>query len=192
MSKQNKLLFAVGLIVLLALSRLFPVLPNFQPITALALFAGAIFTSNRKYALLIPVAVLFISDLLLHFFSESLLGYYAGFHYSTLFVYFSIILVVLVGMIGIKQINIKNVVLSSFTGAIVFFILTNLGSWLFGLDITNSPYEKSFNGFIYCFSEALPFFRFTLASTLLYSGIMFGIWVTAEKYLFVKSVELVD
>jgi hypothetical protein len=181
---QNKMFFAIGLILIMALSRLFPVFPNFQPVTALALFAGAIFVANRKLAFLIPISVMFLSDVLLHFFSESLLGYYAGFHYSTLIVYFSIVVIAFMGMVGIKTISFKNVAITSLASALIFFILTNTGSWLFGLDITNTPYEKSLAGFMYCFGQALPFFRYTLASTLLYSGIMFGIWVAAERYVF--------
>jgi hypothetical protein len=88
------------------------------------------------------------------------------------------------GMVGIKTISFKNVAITSLASALIFFILTNTGSWLFGLDITNTPYEKSLAGFMYCFGQALPFFRYTLASTLLYSGIMFGIWVAAERYVF--------
>jgi hypothetical protein len=190
MTTQNKMLFAIGLILIMALSRLFPVFPNFQPVTALALFAGAIFASNRKFAILIPISVMFLSDVLLHFFSESLLGYYAGFHYSTLIVYFAIVVIAFMGMLGIKTINFKTVTLTSLASALIFFLLTNMGSWLFGLDITNTPYEKSLAGFLYCFGEALPFFRYTLASTLLYSGIMFGVWVAAEKYVFSTKTEL--
>ncbi|MCO5251460.1 MAG: hypothetical protein M9949_08575 [Candidatus Kapabacteria bacterium] len=190
MTTQNKMLFAIGLILVMALSRLFPVFPNFQPVTALALFAGAIFASNRKFAILIPISVMFLSDVLLHFFSESLLGYYAGFHYSTLIVYFAIVVIAFMGMVGIKTINFKNVTLTSLASALIFFLLTNMGSWLFGLDITNTPYEKSLAGFLYCFAEALPFFRYTLASTLLYSGIMFGVWIAAEKYVFSTKAEL--
>ncbi len=181
MTKQYSIIIASGLILIAAISRLFPIFPNFQPITALALFAGAVFFSNRIYALLIPLTAMLISDTLLHFFSESLLGYYAGFHYSTLIVYFSIAVIALIGSFAIKNINFKNVVISSILSAILFFILTNLGSWLFGLDITNAPYEKSFTGLFYCFSEALPFFRHTLASTLIYSGLMFGSWSLAIR-----------
>lgn len=184
MNKKYSIIIAIGLILIAALSRLFPIFPNFQPVTALALFAGAIFFSNRFYALLVPLAAMLISDTLLHFFSESLLGYYAGFHYSTLIVYFSVGLIALIGSFSIRKINFKNVIISSISSAILFFILTNLGSWLFGLDITNTPYQKSFAGFIYCFSEALPFFRYTLASTLVYSGLMFGVWSIS-----VKSIE---
>lgn len=192
MTTQNKMFLAIGLILVMALSRLFPVFPNFQPVTALALFAGAIFSSNKKLALLIPLSVMLLSDVLLHFLSESLLGYYAGFHYSTMIVYFSIVVIAFIGIFGIKTISFKNVTLTSLASALIFFILTNIGSWLFGLDITNTPYEKSYAGFIYCFGQALPFFRYTLTSTLLYSGIMFGIWIAAEKYVISTRAELVQ
>src|SRR5260370_18448130 len=47
-----------------ALSRLMPHPPNFAPIGALALFGGACF-SSRRAAFAVPLAALFLSDLVL-------------------------------------------------------------------------------------------------------------------------------
>src|SRR5260370_9372108 len=47
-----------------ALSRLIPHPPNFAPIGALALFGGACF-SSRRGAFAVPLAALFLSDLVL-------------------------------------------------------------------------------------------------------------------------------
>ena len=64
---MNKRLITLSVIVgLAALSRLLPHPPNVTPIAAMALFAGAHFR-NRKAAFLLPIAAMFLSDLVLGF-----------------------------------------------------------------------------------------------------------------------------
>jgi hypothetical protein len=59
-----RFVFLVGMIFIAALSRLIPHPPNFAPIAALALFGGAAFSCKRD-AFLVPLAALFLSDLIL-------------------------------------------------------------------------------------------------------------------------------
>jgi hypothetical protein len=176
--------FAIGLIFIAAISRLFPILPNFQPVTALALFAGAIFFADRKFGILIPVSAMIFSDILLHFFSQSLIGYYVGFHESMIAVYLSLALISLYGMKFTRKNKLSSVFLGSISGALIFFIITNFSSWLLSPDINNLPYSKDFVGFIRCYTEALPFFRNTLLSSIIYSFVIFGAYKLAEKYTF--------
>ena len=53
-----------ALIFIAALSRVLPHPPNFSPIEAVALFGGAYF-AKRHWALLVPLAAMFLSDLVL-------------------------------------------------------------------------------------------------------------------------------
>ncbi len=182
LNNQNFIL-AIGLVILASLSRLFPVLPNFQPIMAIALFAGVAFSSNRVLSFLIPIGALLFSDILLHFFSESLFGFYAGFHNSMIAVYLSFGLIVLLSSFFNKKVTLLSVLGTSLLSAIIFFILTNLSSWLFGLDINNMPYTKDWAGLTWCFTSALPFFKYSVASVLLYSGVLFGIYYSVPKYI---------
>jgi hypothetical protein len=57
-------LFLAGMIILSAASRLIPHPPNFSPIAALALFGGAQF-EDKGLAFLVPLAAMFLSDLVL-------------------------------------------------------------------------------------------------------------------------------
>jgi hypothetical protein len=174
--------FAIGLIFIAAVSRLFPILPNFQPMTALALFAGAIFFSNKKFALMIPVSAMIFSDILLHFFSQRLIGYYIGFHESMAAVYLSLALVSIFAIKFTRNNKLSTILAGSVFGAMIFFLITNFSSWLLSPDINNLPYSKDFNGFIRCYTEAIPFFRNTLLSSMIYSFVMFGAYNLAEKY----------
>lgn len=188
MKLNNKnVLFAIGLVVIASLSRLFPILPNFQPLLAIAVFSGIIFSSNSKISYLVPFGAILISDIMLHFFSELTLGYYAGFHSSMFSVYLSLALIVFFSKSINKEIKYLNILGTSLLSAILFFLITNFSYWLFGLDIMNMPYSKDFSGLFRCYSEAVPFFRYTVGSVLLYSFILFGVYLPINKTILSKA-----
>src|SRR5690625_7341861 len=64
---MNKKTFAIitAIILFAALSRLLPHPTNFTPVAALILFGAAYFT-NKKWALIIPLTAIWLSDLLLN------------------------------------------------------------------------------------------------------------------------------
>jgi hypothetical protein len=129
---------------------------------AVALFSG-VFFANRKIALLIPITAMFVSDLFL------------GLHSTMLGVYVSFGLIALLGM-QMKQVSIKSVLGNSLLGAIIFFVVTNFAVWVAGW------YGHTFAGLVVCYEMAIPFFRATLASSVLYSGLLFGGFYLAEKF----------
>lgn len=165
-----KYLFTFSLILLAALSRLLPHLPNVAPITALALF-GAVYL-DKKHTFIVPVAAMLISD------------YLIGFHTEMIWVYGSF---VAIGFVGLWLRNHKGIVTTvgaSLVGSILFFIVTNFGVWV-------SPqvmYSQTFSGLVQCYVAALPFFRNTLIGDLFYVGAMFGLYEYAKR--FVPSLRL--
>src|SRR4051812_46778675 len=82
--QKPRFLTITGMILLAALSRLVPHPWNVTPITAMALLGGARFEKSYQ-AFLVPLAALFLGDLVL--------GFYPG----ILFVYLAFAAVVLVG-----------------------------------------------------------------------------------------------
>lgn len=157
LSKKQSVI--VLFILVATVVRLFPHLPNMTPITAMALFSGVYFT-DKKYAFIVPLLAMFLSDLFL------------GFSTITIFVYLAFILV---GFIGIKskKISITSILISS----ISFFIITNFGVWLIG-------YPKTINGLLECYTMAIPFFRNSLIGDFLFSGILyFSFEFVSKKYL---------
>ena len=141
----NKNVFVVSLIFFAILSRFLPHPPNFTPIAAIALLSSKGFT-NRWVVFLIPIVSLFISDL------------FIGLHATIPFVYFSFILIALLGMY-VKKINIISVLLSS----TIFFLVSNFGVWLL-------YYPISVEGIIQCYTLALPFFLNTVLGDLVYGA----------------------
>ena len=84
-----------ALILVAALTRLLPHPPNFSPVEAIALFGGAYFAA-RKWAVLVPLAGMFVSDLVL---ARMMGGSYAEYFSTPSFwiVYACIVLTTLMG-----------------------------------------------------------------------------------------------
>ena len=83
------------LIFIAALSRVLPHPPNFSPIEAVALFGGAYF-AKRHWALLVPLAAMFLSDIALGLLNGGIYWeYFASAGY--LLVYLTIALSTLLG-----------------------------------------------------------------------------------------------
>src|SRR6185295_1660072 len=112
--------FLTILIFIAAISRLFPHIPNFTPITAMALFGGVYF-KDRVSAFLVPLLSMFISDCFL----ELSTGW--GFHNTIIYVYVSIVFITLIGMYVQKNVTVQTVLLGSLSSSILFFIITNFG-----------------------------------------------------------------
>ena len=156
---SKKQLVIVAFMFIAVLFRLVPHLPNFTPVTAIALFGG-IYFSNRKMAYLCPVFIMFLSDVFL------------GFYTISIFVYSAFILVCFIG----TQTN-KPSIFTILIGSFSFFIVTNFGVWLIG-------YPKTWTGLIECYTLAIPFFRNSLLGDLFYSGLMiYGFRFIEKKYL---------
>jgi hypothetical protein len=154
MQKMN--LFGPILIIVIAvLLRLVPHPANVAPIAAMALFGGVYL--DKKYAFLLPLSAMFISDLFL------------GFHASMPMVYASLILTGLIGMWLKQHKSVPTVLFASVGSSILFFLLTNMNYWY-----ATSLYPKTVEGFIQSYIMALPFFRNSLLGDLFYTGVFFG------------------
>lgn len=150
---QNPLIF----VFLAAILRLVPHAPNFAPIGAMALFGGAYL--GRRYAIALPLAALFLSDIFIGF--DGIDGRAA--------IYGSFILIGFIGMWLKNHKTFTNVLAASLVSSILFFLITN-----FTILYTESLYPKTFQGLMESYVMALPFFRNTLLGDLFYTGVFFG------------------
>ncbi len=151
------------LMIIGILSRFIIHVPNFTPVVSLALFSGATFP--RKYAVIFPLALMIASDMVI------------GFHSTILFTWGSIAVISLFGSTLRKNFTWAGVLGVNLWSAIFFFMVTNFGTWLWEPNL----YPHTIEGLRQCFIMAIPFFRSTLISTLLYSAVLFG------AYEFVSS-----
>jgi len=152
--KANKV--TITLILVAALSRLLPHPPNVTPVAAMALLGGAYF--GRRLAFLIPLAALFLSDLVL------------GFHSTMLFVYAGFVLTTVLGT-QLREDRAPGRVLGfALASSVAFFLITNFGVW-----VTGGLYTRDFAGLSACYTAALPFFRNSLAGDLFFTAVLFGL-----------------
>ena len=156
---MNKKVLIFLFILVAAIMRLLPHLPNFTPVASMALFGGAYF-NDKRLAYLVPILVMLISDAVL------------GFSMISVFVYISFLIIAFIGQIY-KTVSLTNILLSS----LLFFIITNFGVWILG------GYAHNFYGLQICYIRALPFLKYSIMGDLFYSGLMwFGFNFILQKY----------
>jgi hypothetical protein len=168
MKPRSKLL--IGMILAAAAMRLLPHPSNFTPIGALALFAGAQF-DDKRWAFVVPLAAMFLSDLLL------------GFHSQMPLVYGAFAVIVAMGFWLKEKKSAANIACASVAAATFFFIVSNFSVWAF-----DGLYPLTMQGLVTCYIAAIPFFQNWLAATLVYSALLFGGFALAEKKLPALSV----
>ena len=125
---------------------------------------------------------------------------YGGYHDSLvifspsfLWVYAPIICIALLGTVLIKKVKISNIALSSISGSLIFFLVSNFGVWISGtisIDGVLTPmFSKSLSGLITCYTVALPYFGNQLVGDLLYSATLFSSYSFAlSKKAMLKKV----
>ena len=147
-------MLALSLILIGILLRFAPHTPNFTPVAAIALF-GAVYL-KRKFALIIPLLLMVVSDLFL------------GMHNVVFFTWGGFILITFLGFWLKKNKNMGSILGSSLASALLFFMVSNFGVWVMGW------YPHTLKGLVNCYVMALPFLRnFTLA-TFCFVALFFG------------------
>ena len=160
---MNYLKISVGIFVVLAASRFVPHPPNFTSLLALSFYIPAI------------LGIKFIPALLVSFL---ITDFIIGLHGVTLFTWGSVILIGLMSKFFTKTIFTR--LSGSLLGAFLFFIITNFGVWSSGV------YGYTVNGLINCYILAIPFFTYSLLSTIIFSTLIETVY-NLYKIKFIKE-----
>lgn len=176
MKKDNIQIIIVSVLVLIsALLRIVNAelhIYNLVPIAAIGLFSGSLL-QNKRVAYLIPLLSMLLSDIGLALFTH-VQGFYG---ISQIINYVALALVTFLGTFLMKR-NAVRVITYTLSGSMIFFLLSNFGTFLGGY------YGYSFEGFIQCFTLAIPFYKSEMATTfflnsfcgdLLFSLFAFGV-----------------
>ncbi|MEO8671924.1 MAG: DUF6580 family putative transport protein [Tahibacter sp.] len=134
---------------------------NFAPVGAIALFGGAWF-ADRRYAFIVPISAMLISDLLIEL------------HPLLPVVYACMALTTLLGFAMRGRVNAWRVASSGVASAVLFFLVTNLAFWLTQFIYPQLTYPMTAAGLVECYAAAIPFFKNDLIGTLLWSAVLFG------------------
>lgn len=166
------LLVAVAIAVA---GRLIPHAPNFTPVGALALFAGLYLAQKSKWALLLPLGVMFCADLFIGFYDIKLMAIvYGSFFFYGIF-----------GFLVKEKKNFGTIVLATLSGSFLFYLFTNFAVWAF------SPwYAHTLQGLMFSYTMAIPFFKYTLLGDLFFIGIFVGAYELAAYLLRQKALKL--
>ena len=161
--------FKIFLIIFsaLAFSRFLPHPPNFTSLIALSFYTPFFFGIRT-----IPIVLI----------SFAITDYFIGYHNVLIFTWGSVILIGLLSNYFFS--SIKKRILGAVIGACVFYIVTNFGVWTFG------TYGYSFGGLMNCYMLAIPFFGYTLLSTLFFSTIIEIVYKIYIIYL--KKLKLIN
>jgi hypothetical protein len=186
---RSNLLILFILILACALYRVWDSRPmGFAPQIAMALFAGSV-CKDKRFSFLFPILSLFLSDLIYQILYIQGLSTIKGFYSGQWQNYLLIASITIIGFF-INKNKIGQIFVGSLAGAVYFFLISNFMVWIGGgWDINNQPYPRSFSGLMLCFSEALPFFKWSLLSTLLFNGVFFGSFYLLGKSVLKKEMQ---
>jgi hypothetical protein len=157
------LLLAIGVV-----GRLAAPTWNFTPLAAVTVVGGFYFR-NALVALLLPVSVLAVSDLMLP-------------AHDSLPVMFSVhammIVPLLLGRLARRTGGWQQVASWGLCGVVpatAFYLVTNFAVWAF-----KSNYEPTLAGLAACYTAGLPFYRAMLAGDLFYLGLLLACFAAAR------------
>ena len=172
--KSNSVL-VLAIITLAAFARLVPSIPNFAPITALAVFGGFAFF-NKRLAYLVPMATMLVSDVILALIKNDW-GY--AFHSAQIVVYLTLLATVAISVFASRKQSVLSIAGSTVIGSLLFFITTNFAVWAMG-----TLYTHSLAGLGECYVAAIPFLRNSFIADVMYVTAMFGVFALLERSAF--------
>ena len=168
------------LIVIASLYRIMPGRPyGFAPQIAMAIFGGAII-KDKKFAFLLPLLAMFVSDGLYQLLYINGLGIIPGFYEGQALNYLLFAGLTVFGFF-IKNFNVKNIAIASISAPTVYFIISNFLVWASASPLAGLQRPKTFSGLMMCYGDGLPFYPWSLASTVVFSAILFGSYYFMTK-----------
>ena len=155
----------LGIFLALAISRFTPHPPNFTSLIALSFYVPVFLGISYIPFLIISFA---ITDIVI------------GYHTGTFFTWGSVFLIGIISHYFHK--NITSRISGALLGALIFFIVTNFGVWLSGM------YGMTIAGLILTYTMAIPFFAYSVISTLCFSVLIEICYkILRKKYNFKKA-----
>jgi hypothetical protein len=161
--KRGELMLAYLYIIFAVVFRLVPHGAwNFTPVGAALLYFGARAPRKRMW---IPLVMLAASDVVL---TKFVWHYSMDATYALTWAWYAA--AILLGSVLRERTTIARLLGASLGCSASFFLLSNFAVWAAG-----TMYPLTPAGLGTCFVAAIPFFRNTLASDLLFSAVLFGI-----------------
>jgi len=156
-----------------------PALSGITPVMALALLGGFM-ARERDSMFLMPLIALLLSDATIQFLYEQNLFPYAGFYAGQWKNYLLLMTLPLLAALFSARSR-TRLVLSALAGPTMYFLLSNLFVWM---SAGEAVYSKDWNGLAQCYTLAIPFYRNSLISTIVFLPLL---WMTYSGWLMGRS-----
>lgn len=166
--KYQNILISVILLTLLIASRLIPHLSNFTPVFAIGLFSFTIFKKNAL-SFLIPLVGMLFTDAII------------GFYQNVWAVYLSMVLAIVLSNLIQTEKKKLTILTRSLTAPTIFFVLSNLSVFFVW-------YPYTWQGFVQCYVNAIPFYGYSVVSTLVYSFVLNSLYT----FIFERKFSLIN
>jgi hypothetical protein len=174
------------LIVIASLYRIMPGRPyGFAPQIAMAIFGGAVI-KDKKFAFLLPLLAMFVSDCLYQLLYINGVGTMYGFYEGQVLNYTLFGGLTVFGFF-VKNLNVKKIAFASIAAPTAYFLASNFFVWVSSSPLAGLGRPKTFAGLMMCYGDGLPFYPWSVASTFVFSAILFGSYYLMTK----KSTTLV-
>ncbi len=169
---QKDLKPSAGLLTILAvISRFLPHPPNFTAVGGTALFGGSKLSRPLNY--LLPIGIMLVTD------------YFLGFHKTMIYVYVSFMIAVFLGEKVLKgNPSVAKIGAISLTGSVIFFLITNFGSWQVG-----GLYPHTAAGLMESYVMGLPFLKWTVLGDMVYTVGFFKVYQLVENRKFLTAFD---
>ncbi len=146
---------------------------NFAPVTAAALFAGY-FLSRRSVAVAVPVLIMVVSNFWLLSYDDWRVA---------VAIYAAVALPVLCRGILRKRYSVVAIGGCAAGSSLAFFMVSNIVFWYF-YGALQTPAMGLWQSYV----AAVPFYKYTLASDLVWSALFFGSYTMAARIGVVSAV----
>jgi hypothetical protein len=150
---------------------------NIAPLAAMALIGGMYL--GRRFALVFTDLILNVQ-----------MGYPA-LYWPRAFDYGAFLLVGLLGLWAReRKLGVK--IGAALATPFLFFLISNFAVWLFGMNLENAPYAKTFSGLAECYAAGLPFLRGTVIGDWAFMAVFALTAVLVQHFSAERQHELVS
>lgn len=162
---NKQTLLIAGLVLFGIAWRLTPHMPNFAPVGAIVLALSA--SLGWRQSLIATLVIMGVSD--------AIIGFYPGIEWTWL----GFGLIIILGVV-IKKLSLAwRISLGAISTSSVFFIVSNFGTW-----ISSGMYSFDIAGIIQCYVMALPFFKATLVSDLVFTTLFLASYEIVKFHVY--------
>jgi len=142
-------------------------IPGFTAVGAMMILAATYMSGWKKW--IVPLGIFWVSDLLVN--NVVYAEFYDSFQVmGSYWVYAGYAGVGMIAYFIMRQPSAGKLVITSTLGAVLFFLVTNFGSWLNPMN----PYTQDVSGLMASYQAGVPFFRNAILGDLLFGFISLG------------------